>query len=719
MFSFKLTAAEAVMSLCSLSAMLTAASASYDIGVGIADVTGPAAEVPFLGYANLEQKGTGIHLRQFSRAFVIGDGRHRVVFVSADLAMVGYSVRAEVIENLQKRYGDIYDDQNVIISATHTHSTPGGFLKQLLFDISVLGFFKQSFDSVVAGITRSIVRAHENMVPGRIFFTQGELLDTSVNRSPSSYEANPEYERSRYPYNTDKQMMQLRFMSTEELGNRPLGVISWYAVHPTSMNNTNTLISSDNVGYASLLFEEEMNLGELPGKGDFVAAFASSNLGDVSPNILGPRCIDTGEPCDELSSTCGGETGKCVAHGPGRDMFESTRIIAERLFGKAMELFGDPDAIEIIGPLKVIHQFVDMPEQEVTYFDRISRSDIKARGCLPAMGYSFGAGTTDGPGARIFGQGSTRENSVWNQVRNLIHQPSSSQVECHGAKPILLPTGEIKFPHEWQPQILSTQLLMLGSPKTVVIAAVPGEFTTMSGRRMRDAVAEEMVAAGAERPIGVIIAGLSNAYADYITTPEEYQVQRYEGASTIYGPHTLTIFLHQYAKLARALVEGTQLDPGPRPPTVPSSSLYSLVTPVLYDSPRWQTKYGQVIEQPPAVVYPGEVVRVKFVAGHPRNNLRQEKTFLTVERQKEDGNWKVIYTDANWCTKFIWERTAFLLGCSEATVEWEVGERDPPGRYRIRHFGSYKYIFGGIYAYDGTSRTFEVRHHIGSGSRQQ
>ena len=38
----------------------------------------------------------------------------------------------------------------------------------------------------------------------------------------------------------------------------------------------------------------------------------------------------------------------------------------------------------------------------------------------------------------------------------------------------------------------------------------------------------------------VVIAGLSNAYADYTVTFEEYQVQRYEGASTIYGPHQLT-----------------------------------------------------------------------------------------------------------------------------------------------------------------------------------
>lgn len=34
----------------------------------------------------------------------------------------------------------------------------------------------------------------------------------------------------------------------------------------------------------------------------------------------------------------------------------------------------------------------------------------------------------------------------------------------------------------------------------------------------------------------VVIAGPANAYAHYIATREEYGVQRYEGASTIYGP---------------------------------------------------------------------------------------------------------------------------------------------------------------------------------------
>ena len=92
-----------------------------------------------------------------------------------------------------------------------------------------------------------------------------------------------------------------------------------------------------------------MNPDHLAGQSPFVAAFASTNLGDVSPNTDGPKCQDTGLPCDIEHSTCNGRfeqrsssshlenhsltrTQMCIASGPGKDMFESTKIIAERQY---------------------------------------------------------------------------------------------------------------------------------------------------------------------------------------------------------------------------------------------------------------------------------------------------------------------------------------------------------------------------------------------------
>lgn len=65
-----------------------------------------------------------------------------------------------------------------------------------------------------------------------------------------------------------------------------------------------------------------------------MAAFASSNLGDVTPNVKGAHCQKSGKPCDIPGPSCGTDE-LCVASGPGSDMKESTKIVAEHLFRKA------------------------------------------------------------------------------------------------------------------------------------------------------------------------------------------------------------------------------------------------------------------------------------------------------------------------------------------------------------------------------------------------
>lgn len=57
-----------------------------------------------------------------------------------------------------------------------------------------------------------------------------------------------------------------------------------------------------------------------------------------------------------------------------------------------------------------------------------------------------------------------------------------------------------------------------------MIAAVPGEFTTMAGRRFRNAINLESDTSGGLTGTKTIIAGLSNVYTHYVTTFEEYQV---------------------------------------------------------------------------------------------------------------------------------------------------------------------------------------------------
>ena len=97
------------------------------VGAGIYDITGPAAELGMMGYSNISQKTRGIHTRLYSRAFIIADSEKRVVYVSAELLFITPPLSLGVLEKLQDTFGELYTKDNVMLTATHTHSGPGGY----------------------------------------------------------------------------------------------------------------------------------------------------------------------------------------------------------------------------------------------------------------------------------------------------------------------------------------------------------------------------------------------------------------------------------------------------------------------------------------------------------------------------------------------------------------------------------------------------------------
>lgn len=246
----------------------------------------------------------------------------------------------------------------------------------------------------VEGIAQALLRAYRNLQPASITVAEDLLWDANINRSPSSYLLNPLEERDKYAEegDTDKRFLQLAFTGSN---GSQLGLLNWFAVHGTSMNSSNTLISGDNKGYASYLAEKQYNdRNIMPGMGPFVAAFASTNLGDVSPNTAGARCIDTGNPCDFETSTCNGKTQMCIASGPGKDMVESTEIIGRKQFEMASKLLNDQQKQSVVrGNIDFRHSFVDLSNVTVTL-----ENETIVRTCPAALGYGFAGGTTDGPG---------------------------------------------------------------------------------------------------------------------------------------------------------------------------------------------------------------------------------------------------------------------------------------------------------------------------------
>lgn len=73
----------------------------------------------------------------------------------------------QVLARLKSIYGDVYTKQNLMLSGTHTHSTPGGYMQNLLFDLSILGFVRQTFVALTTGIVKvSCILYHSSEYTG-------------------------------------------------------------------------------------------------------------------------------------------------------------------------------------------------------------------------------------------------------------------------------------------------------------------------------------------------------------------------------------------------------------------------------------------------------------------------------------------------------------------------------------------------------------------------
>ena len=564
------------------------------VGCGRADVTGEPWGVGLMGYGMRFQRSTGIQLRQHSRAFVLVDraSNRRLVYVVADIGMFFRNVRDAVLARLDPA---LYDEDNVVLTATHTHAGVAGYSGYRLYNMTTDGFRPRTFQAIVDGVVASIAQAEADLAPGRLWLARGELRDASVNRSPQSFARNPESDRAQFPDAIDPTTTVLRL----ERDGRMIGVINWFATHGTSLTNRNTLISGDNKGYAAWHWESRE-----PG---LVAAFAQTNAGDMSPNVPD------------------------ATQGPTNDEVENTRVIGERQYDAASAL-ARGGAVEVEGGLDARLSDVDMSGLHV---DGQFTGDGRARRTGRAvLGAAFAAGTKEGPGARAFSEG-VDGNRLLSACCAVPYRLRPQLAEAQHPKAMLIPVGAFG----WVADVLPVQLVRIGS---IVLIALAQEVTIVAGLRLRRAVAD-VLGVPLDR---VLVQGYANDYAGYVTTPEEYGAQRYEGGHTMFGRWELPAYVQEVTRVARALGEGKPSDSLARTP----SSRQPRPARRRNDEPYRCTAVAQ---QPPATSRPGATVTAAFALTGDGGTLLP--SYFLVEK-KDGETWSRAATDGDWSTTVEWRR---------------------------------------------------------------
>ncbi|HEX7323078.1 MAG TPA: neutral/alkaline ceramidase [Mycobacterium sp.] len=641
----------------------------YRVGRGIADITGEPAECGMLGYGVGKQVTTGLHNRLRARAFVFAAEDARLLLVVCELPLLLESVHREVLRRLAAGYGELYTFENVMLTATHTHCGPGGYGDRWPYNSNTHGFRPQTFGAIVDGILEAVARAHADLAPATLSLATGQLHDASTNRSPSAFARNPAADRAHFPDAIDPQTTLLRI----ERDDRLVGAVNWFATHGTSMTNRNTLISSDNKGYAAYHWERldagVDYLADDPPK--LVAAFAQTNTGDMSPNL-----------------------NHRPGSGPTEDEFENTRIIGTRQASAAAQLTTGP-ATGVTGGLDVRATYIDLSDflvhPEFT-------GDGREHHTGPALvGAAALAGTDEGPGPLhpLVRQG--RNRVVDGVVRNVIYRLSPRLRDAHAPKGAVVGGARLNRALPFIADRAPVQLLRIGH---LYLIGIPAEVTIVAGLRLRRTVAGIV---GAELS-DVLVAGYSNGYLHYVTTPEEYDEQRYEGGSTMFGRWELPALQQVVAGLATAMHERRPVSAGP-PPVDLSGRRRSRWRGPMPDTPVDGHRFGDVIEAPHPSYLAGTTVRAVFAGAHPNNDLRRGDSYLRVQRQTDDS-WATVADDGDWSTMFRWRRTG--RRASIITLTWNVPANTPPGRYRLRYDGNARGPDGRPQAFTGATDPFEI-----------
>lgn len=459
-----------------------------------------------------------------ARAMVLRDSQGvTFVLVHLELAFVTMAVKEKLLALLSVHHPDQgINDKNLLVTAQHTHSAPGGYGHYPLYNFTIPGFQTRVLKTITEGAMKAIEGAFATLAPSVLTFGEIEISpdkEVAFNRSLVAFQNNADVPPIKdRELAVDRRMRGIFVRSTE---GKLRAMINWFGVHCTSISSDNNRIHHDNKGIAAELFEKNQ-----PGT---MAFFLQSAAGDISPNFI-------------FNKKVGRMRGKF------EDQYESAAYNGEIQFRESERI---QDEQVISGNIECYHSFFDM---------RVVAS-------VPAHGVGFFKGTLDGPGvppflgplldslAQLVGQIKVLKDPARHRAFYEDQAPKAVMLDHRDGsflgipfkyfkKLPPLPDATLEFFRKaaransietlpWVPAIIPFQLVRIGQ---VLIVTVPGEITNIASKRLEAKVREEVSSLGITE---VIISSYANAYMGYVTTPEEYDLQCYEGGHTIYGRRTL------------------------------------------------------------------------------------------------------------------------------------------------------------------------------------
>jgi neutral ceramidase len=480
------------------------------------DITPPPG-MPKAGYSANAHHGSGFRTRLRARVLHLRAGGTSLALVQCDL-LGGSSVVHHLVARAIADHTDV-PLAGLMIGATHTHAGPGQYLGTDFYNrfaSNRSGFDPAFAQFLVERISDGIIEAVATRRPAQLAFGSTEVWGLTRNRSLNAHVRNRSVEDTstapqRKFWSVNPQLHLLRVDEATDRtsgGTQPMGAMVIFSVHGTGVPMKAHEYNADIWAY--LVGELGHRIEASTGHQAVVGAVEGTHA-DVAPAI---------RP---------GTAGHLEAARLGRAIGAEAAELYEQL---ATSLRTD------------VTLGAGLREVELEKHPSIGAVTLPRR---PAVGAALIGGAHENVTPIVhkvppFGPGRPK------RFGRPHPQGPKWVIGSRWLQPIVLPLRSF-------PRVLPVQTIRIGD---AVVVGLPFEVTVESGRLIADEVDKAIAASDATR---VIVSSVANEYCGYAATADEYELQHYEGAHTLYGPNTQAFLAAHAAELAGVVVRAAPESP--------------------------------------------------------------------------------------------------------------------------------------------------------------
>ncbi len=466
--------------------------------------------------------------RLFARVLVLDDGEgERVALIAADLH-AGSRYLAERVAVLTASEG--LHVGRVVLTGAHNHAGPGNLYAAPYYDAFctsypwVRGFHRELADDLAERIAAAVKQACAALKPARVGHGVVPVWNWTVNRSleaamnnfqgqaESDVRARMSTLRTAPPEVRELERLcvdpRLQVLAASALDGTPIGAFATFAGHASMLAREHGALGGDWFGAAQQSAEALMfsRTGVRP-----VIGLGAGAIGDVDPRPPGMTLAELVRKRGSLPEN----VTLVKQHGArlGAALVEAFELAAKNATQPRLSV-----------------RFIEAEIRGATVpTDRgPARLPDEAR-----IGASTLAGSELGPGYLSEG---LRDDDSANA-----NDPHWPKVDDDFGMAIIQPVLDVL---QYQPQKLPLRLVQVGD---VAVMGLSGEPTTWMAQRLSELIIQ--ASSGVQH---VVIAGTCGDYSGYFTSGREYELQHYEGSSTLWGRYTERWVHQAVEKLAKA-----------------------------------------------------------------------------------------------------------------------------------------------------------------------